>query len=97
MSPPAATQPATGGKAPTKEPGIMASEKTFFKGVYTALYQKNVRSPMLSVSTFDFNNNVTHPNDKKNNEIIKTDFEETAPEGIGRFMVLSISLSVLLS
>ena len=61
------------------------------------MYQKNVKSPIPSASKFDFHKSIELPRIKKLNEIKRTLKEETSPEGIGLFLVLSIRRSVLLS
>lgn len=95
--PPPATQPTRGGIAPTNDPGIMASGEIFLSGVYTPLYQRRLSNPNDNTSKPLPKNNKKDPIKINNIEIIRTEEAAILPDGIGRFLVLSIKASVLLS
>src|SRR5437868_15156139 len=97
MYPPAAAHPATGGNAPTSEPGIIAKALSFFKGVYIPLYQINVNIPIRKVKKFVVVSRTTEPANNKKNVRNNTFIGSILPDGMGLFFVRSIKASVSLS
>src|SRR5690606_38925595 len=95
--PPAAAHPATGGNAPTSEPGIIASANFLFKGVYMKLYETYVAYPITNVVRFAPLYRAKEPVTNKAAEINSALPADILPAGNGLPIVLSINPSYFLS
>lgn len=96
-SPPAATHPINGGKAPVKAPGTTAKAVTRFRYVYTPLYQIIVTALIISAGKLPAKKKRKLPEKKQNAANIAAPEAEIFPDGRGLFFVLFIFLSVSIS
>src|SRR5690606_29246974 len=95
--PPAAAHPATGGNAPTSEPGSIARANFLFNGVYMKLYETYVAYPINSVVRFVPVYNANEPVTNNAAEIKRALPADILPAGNGLPIVRSISPSYFLS
>lgn len=82
ISSPPAVHPIIGGTAPTNAPGRIERGLFVFKGVYAKLYKNKFRTPSIA-GTRPMVIKIRDPVKAATIEIIKADFADILPEGIG--------------